>query len=172
MLSAMRVLRRQLATSRTQQGAVAVEFALVAPLLIALLLGTVTAGLSYSRSLGVTNAVREGARFGASSDTSASWPTDVIARVRQTQFDDPSSETSVCVEFFNSGVKDSTKSDCDAAGGPGVSASDLSAYPIPTGTTCVVRVVAARKFTINAVMVPLYSGTMVRGSVARYERDC
>src|ERR1051325_6492496 len=75
-------------TSRRQEtGAVAVEFALIFPVLVMLLFGIVTAGVSYSQSLGLTNAVREGARFGASSDASpamaAQWADDVIARVRQ-----------------------------------------------------------------------------------------
>ncbi len=35
---------------------------------------------------------------------------------------------------------------------------------------CVVRVIAARNFTINAVLLPVYNGTIMRGSVARYER--
>jgi Flp pilus assembly protein TadG len=49
---------------------VAVEFALVFPLLVMLLFGIITAGISFAHSLGLTNAVREGARFGAISDAS------------------------------------------------------------------------------------------------------
>ncbi len=48
-----------------ERGAVAVEFALVLPVLVMLLLGITTAGLSYSHAIGLTNAVREGSRFGA-----------------------------------------------------------------------------------------------------------
>lgn len=43
-----------------------VEFALVLPLLLALFLGIFTGGLAYSKKLGLMEAVREGARFGAS----------------------------------------------------------------------------------------------------------
>ena len=43
----------------------AVEFALIFPLLAMLMMGIVTGGLSYSNALGVQNAVREGARYGA-----------------------------------------------------------------------------------------------------------
>ena len=54
-----------------------------------MLLGTITGGLAYTRSIGLTNAVREGARFGATGDiASATWSPDVIDRVRETQFDD------------------------------------------------------------------------------------
>ncbi len=92
-----------------QRGAVAVEFALVAPILIMLLIGTATSGVSYSRALGVTNAVREGARFGATADASvvpSTWTTDVIARVRDTQFDDFGSppHTAVCVQLIKNGA--------------------------------------------------------------------
>lgn len=87
-------------SARTERGAVAVEFALVLPLLVMLLLGVTTSGLSYSNALGVTNAVREGARFGATADaTSTTWAADVISRVRATQFDDPAAETAVCAQL-------------------------------------------------------------------------
>ena len=41
------------------------EFALVVPVLAALLLGTVTAGLAYNRNNSLNNASREAARYGA-----------------------------------------------------------------------------------------------------------
>lgn len=42
-----------------------VEFALVLPILIAFLLGVVTAGISYNRNISLNNAARESARYGA-----------------------------------------------------------------------------------------------------------
>uniref|UniRef100_A0A7C3UXT5 Pilus assembly protein n=1 Tax=Desulfobacca acetoxidans TaxID=60893 RepID=A0A7C3UXT5_9BACT len=49
---------------KNQQGAAVVEFALLAPLFVALLFGVVEFGLSiYSKEV-ITNASREGARFG------------------------------------------------------------------------------------------------------------
>lgn len=47
------------------QGAALVEFALVAPLLMAFLLGIVTMGTTYSRSISLNNGAREAARYGA-----------------------------------------------------------------------------------------------------------
>lgn len=165
-------IRRRTESRRRQRGAAAVEFALVLTPLIMILVGTVTTGVSYSNALGVTNAVREGARFGAVADASSgSWASDVIGRVRQTQFDDPSNKTSICVELVKGGG--AVKSLCEAAGGPGVSAADMGQYPLPTVPTgvCVVRVVAAREYQISAPpLVPPVTRTMVRGSVARYER--
>jgi Flp pilus assembly protein TadG len=164
-----------------ERGAVAVEFALVLPILVMLLLGTVTGGLAYSQSIGVTNAVREAARFGASADaSSASWASDVIARVRATQFDDLSAtpETAVCVQLYNQG-SGPVQSSCDQGDGsvsPALTIADTASVPkvpayIPSGT-CVVRVVAARNFTIITGMAPMFESTAVRGSVARYEKDC
>lgn len=48
-----------------QHGASLVEFALLAPVLFLILLGTITGGLSLSRQNSVKNAVREATRFGA-----------------------------------------------------------------------------------------------------------
>lgn len=53
-------------TRRSQRGAVLIEFAMVAPLLFALILGIFTGGTAYYRKIAVVEAVREGARYGAS----------------------------------------------------------------------------------------------------------
>ena len=47
---------------RSERGQAAVEFALVAPLLIALLLGIIQAGIAFSHYLAVTDAARAAAR--------------------------------------------------------------------------------------------------------------
>ncbi|MFD3443664.1 TadE/TadG family type IV pilus assembly protein [Microbacteriaceae bacterium 4G12] len=47
---------------RSERGAVAVEFALVLPLLVAMLLGIMEFGLMYNGQVSVTNAARETAR--------------------------------------------------------------------------------------------------------------
>src|SRR4051812_20754999 len=107
---------------RDGTGAAAVEFALVVPVLAMLLFGIITAGLSYSQALGLTNSVREGARFGSSSDASAAvaaqWADDVIARVRQTQFDDPNAASQVCVQLWKVGTGAiANTGKCSATGG-------------------------------------------------------
>jgi Flp pilus assembly pilin Flp len=155
-----------------ERGAVAVEFALVLPILVMLLVGTITSGLSYSQALGITNAVREGSRFGAIADASSgTWGSDVVTRVRQTQFDDQGLETSVRVELWNGGSLVNYFE--HFASGPGVTTADLDRFdipPVPAGV-CVVRVVATRNFTIQAppLMPAIVDRKMARGSVARYE---
>lgn len=57
--------RRSKAAGRTERGALLVEFALLAPLLIMLLLGTITMGMDYNRSISLNNSAREAARYGA-----------------------------------------------------------------------------------------------------------
>ena len=51
---------------RSERGAVLVEFAIVLPLLLALVLGLFTGGHAYSNKIAVVESVREGARYGAS----------------------------------------------------------------------------------------------------------
>jgi Flp pilus assembly protein TadG len=159
-----------------------VELALVLPLLVSLVLGIVTGGLSYSNAIGVQDAVREGARFGATADAaSPTWAADVISQVRATQFDDgttaATSGTSVCVQLFKAPGTVS-KYLCSTGGQDGplltMSPSGTEAPAVPTtlvAGACVVRVIAARAFTIDLV-VTKWSGTLTRSATAAYERTC
>lgn len=63
-----------LRASGRESGAALVEFALVLPVFLMLLLGMMTGGLAYSRKLSVAQAAREGARFGATLPITASTP--------------------------------------------------------------------------------------------------
>lgn len=173
---------RRPARARREDGAAAVEFAMVLPLLVIVVLGIVTGGLSYSNAIGVQNAVREGARFGATGDvTQINWAHDVITRVRDTQFDDGTtaekSSTSVCVQLFKA-PSTVSRWECSIGqnGGPPLTMpTSLTANPaVPAGLApgaCVVRVLAARRFEINGG-VGSWGGTIERGSTAMYERTC
>jgi Flp pilus assembly protein TadG len=48
--------------TRSDRGAVAVEFALLLPILLTILLGILEFGLAYNAQITITNAAREGAR--------------------------------------------------------------------------------------------------------------
>jgi len=180
-----RVLRR-CPCVRTSHGTVAVEFAVILPILLMLLFGVTTAGLSLTNAIGLSNAVREGARFGATDHpggaslpfTGAEWDTwanDTIARVRGTQFDDSSGATAVCVDMYKVGSgpigasakchqgNGSVSPPLDATKAPAVSTSQIAA------DTCVVRVWSARPFEINLVVAPIQAGYIRRSSVTRYE---
>jgi Flp pilus assembly protein TadG len=67
---------------RDEAGASLVEFALVLPVFMLLLLGMFTGGLAYSRKQSVASAAREGARYGATLPITGSLPTDAwLAKV-------------------------------------------------------------------------------------------
>ena len=168
--------------TRAPRGAAAVELALILPILVMLLFGLTTAGLSITHAIGLSNAVREGSRFGATSHpdgammpfTGAQWTTwgqDTIARVRGTQFDDPNSGTAVCVDMYKVGTGPLSSSQTCSYGT--VASSNMGSAPsvssgIPSGT-CVVRVWSARPFEIDLVVVPVNAGFVRRSSVAQYE---
>lgn len=64
--------------SRDQRGQSLVEFALVVPILLLLVLGIMEFGRAYSTSLALQNAAREGARLAVTGSTDA----QVVQRVR------------------------------------------------------------------------------------------
>lgn len=155
-----------------EDGAVAVEFALIFPLLAMMLLGIVTTGISYSHALGLTNAVREGARFAATTaypSGGGTWVADVTTRTSTLQFDDPSNTTQICVDLYKQGTGLIVNQECS---GPTLETPPVFIPPsgLVTGS-CAIRVWAARSFSINAVLVNFADKTMVKQSVAMYERE-
>jgi Flp pilus assembly protein TadG len=166
-----------------EDGAAAVEFALVLPVLAMLLLGLITSGIAFGHAIGLANAVREGSRFGATATPSGAtpytgaqwtaWANDVNSRTRAMQMDDPSHESTVCARLSKNSssspaVPTTLVSVCDngapAAGTPPTPPS------IP-GNSCFVTVWATRNFTVNALLVRINDVTE-RHSLARYERTC
>jgi Flp pilus assembly protein TadG len=59
----------------SERGAVAVEFAILLPVLLALVLGTLEFGRAYNAQISLTNAAREGARVMALQNDSAAAKT-------------------------------------------------------------------------------------------------
>lgn len=164
----MLTTRRENGRFRTDSGVALVEFALVAPLLFALFLGTVTGGLAYNRKLSITDAVREGARFGATLDTDAATYPDWVAAVETRTADLSANQlksAQVCVKLVKTPSTDLTaSSSCPFA---------ANEPPVPSGVaanTCLVKVWAQREAKLEAV---IYSRTIqLKGSsVARYERN-
>ena len=68
---------------RPERGAVAVEFALVLPILAMLMMGIVTFGLAYNDHLALTNAIREASRFGATTLNDSNWDDAVVDRAQE-----------------------------------------------------------------------------------------
>lgn len=179
------VQRRTRGGSRGSRGSTAVEFALIVPILVLLLVGTVSIGITYSRSIALTDGVRESARFGATADASATtWAQDVISQELQSQVDDASRPTAVCVQLWKVTATTPTPAGSPVAGtslcnqgtfgSPALSTSDASFPAVPSSVavgSCVVRVLAARKYTVSLPPVSSVSGVLKRGAVARYERS-
>jgi Flp pilus assembly protein TadG len=65
-------MSRLLRLRRTDDGASAVEFALLFPLFAMLAFGTIAAGFAFARQINITQAAREASRFGSTMSLSAS----------------------------------------------------------------------------------------------------
>ena len=145
-------------------GAGLVEFALILPLLMALILGIFTGGLAYNRKISITNAVREGARFGATLacpsscstltyPNAAAWETKVRQRIVDT-----------------SGGELQLADTCAWIGSAtGTSACGLS-DPAGAAGSMVIKVSASKGATLEVVFFK-HTVTLTSRSVARYERS-
>jgi Flp pilus assembly protein TadG len=146
----------------TERGAALVEFALVLPLVMSLLLGMVTGGVAYNRKISMSNAVREASRFGATLDGSATWATDVQSRTVELSTGDLTT-SQVCVKLVAAATNTVV---------PGYSAGSCSTAepgtPATATTGCVVKVWAARPDKLQAMFFSA-NLTLTAKSVARYE---
>lgn len=161
---------------RDQRGVVALEFALVLPFLLALLLGVTTLGLTYSDHLALTNAVREAARAGSALDYNAApatWSDSVQTRVQQA--------------YFNAGSDVATSQICvlllDSAGNTlasptiqGTSCGPAPASPSPmVAGTCVVKVWAKKPQNVTLGVfpdIPLSIGAQAESFYGRTVGTC
>jgi len=117
---------------REESGAALVEFALLLPVFMALILGMFSGGVAYNQKLDLTHATREGARYGAavSKDTafaSGTWESNVKSLVVDRASGDLSgSGVTTCVALV-------TKSPAEVVANPtGVSGN----YYSTTGSPC------------------------------------
>ena len=151
-----------------ERGAAAVEFALVVPILLMLLIGMVTGAFAVSDHLSITNAVREGARYGAAVDaTSGGWATSVRDRVKQTYFNAGGtvSDSQICVQLVPAGSATPTYS---AMGGSCGTAPGNPADMAPG--SCVVKVWVTKPQSMNLVVAGTLNFDIGAESVAYYGR--
>lgn len=109
-----------------EQGAQLVEFAFVLPVLLMLLMGIITGGVAYNRSISVENAAREAARYAATLPVDVDMSTwlndvaDVAIRSATGDLDDGEQGRQVCVAYvYPDGTETSdqtTRLIVDAAG--------------------------------------------------------
>ena len=170
----MTTVRSDRSRRRAERGASLVEFAIIMPVLAALLLGTITGGITLSRQNSVENAVREGTRFGAvypSPETNVSgYLNAVLTQTRDAATGDLDAGVSgqyICVSYTDdTGGTKNLKQNLGVTGSVGNGACFADGRP-PTDER--VQVVASRTSPINAI---LYSDdiTLSSKSVTRYER--
>ena len=145
-----------------EAGALLVELAVVLPVFLCLVLGSVTAGDAYARRVSVLEAVREGARYGASLALGSGptaltdWENSVKARVVAASGGELTT-AAVCAKLvFPTGA-----TDCGAADPAGASAE---------AGVHLVKVSASRSATIEWFFFST-SATLKGKLAARYERD-
>ncbi|MBW3574913.1 MAG: pilus assembly protein [Actinobacteria bacterium] len=158
---------RQCHQARSDRGAALVEFALLLPLVMSLLLGIFTGGFAYFQKISLVDAAREGARYGASlkydaaSGGLATWRSNVRDRVVQLSGGQLAA-ADVCVELVTPTGADTA---CGVGDPPG-SATD----PTVLAPASLVKVSASKPTTIETIFVT-FTPTLRAEVVARYERD-
>lgn len=139
-----------------------VEFALVVPLFMSLVLAIFTGGMAYFQKLTMVEAVRDGARYGAAYLTGtgagelSAWETAVKARVTETAGGVLAS-SDVCAKL----VRPASGSACGLTDPAGASSET---------TVRLVKVSATKTAKLEFFFFDM-SRTMTAQFVARYERD-
>jgi Flp pilus assembly protein TadG len=154
---------------RDERGAAALEFALIVPILILLLIGTITSAMVYGDHVALNNAAREGARYGAAADiTSSDWATSVRDRVKQTYFNSNGAQPSnsnICVKLVSaSGTTLASYSGADCGSQPTVPTS------MNVGS-CAVLVWMEMPDTIELAVAPTLHPQLHAESVAYYQQS-
>ncbi len=167
-----RAFRRAVTRLRGEErGAAMVEFALILPVLSSLLLGTVTGGAAYNQKITMTDAAREGARFGATLTDSTGFAPSVRDRVLQLSSTELTVDD-ICVQLVRKGSPDTVVRKYYPASGLGSCPAEFGAAPVtpdmPSGY-CVVKVWAHRGATLQAVFFNKALDVTAK-TVAAYER--
>lgn len=155
---------RAVCRGRGERGAALVEFALILPVVMSLLLGLVTGGALYNKKLAMTSATREGSRFAATLDGSGTWAADAQQRTEELAASDLSL-SNVCVKLVKVGSGDvysQLGSDCTSVTQP---SNPTSATP----GDCVVKVWTRRPNNKLQAMFFSVDIDLTTSSVSRYE---
>jgi Flp pilus assembly protein TadG len=161
----------------SERGAALIEFALVFPLLIMLIVGMVTAGSAYNQKLQVTHAAREGARFAATvSPTQAFTNSDTWAHnVRDLVVERSAgalSAAQVCVSLVEGSPGQVYASSASYSTlGPTTPCIADQSYPVMEGTDLGLRVqvTAVRDGSIQLVIFGDVTFTMSAEATAKSE---
>ena len=165
--------------NRSEEGASLIEFAMILPILAALLLGIVTVGLALNGKNSINNAAREGSRYGATlsvETTMGDWlddVADVAIRSGTGQLDNGVDGRSVCVAYVypagTAATDRTSKVEIDQAGVRVYSLGQCFADGRPNDERRV-QVAAARDTEVFALFF-VRNVTLDAESVSRFERE-
>jgi len=165
----------------SESGSTIVEFALIFPVLVTMMLGTVTAGLAYNDKLSIANAVRDSARLGSAIDyntaptTPTTWANSVQLRVQQAYANSAAtlpSLSQICVQLLSvTGINPTTTSVLATPASPGTNCGTAPDTPTsgPIGS-CVVQVWVSKPARIQLALLPDINFTIGARSVSYYGR--
>jgi Flp pilus assembly protein TadG len=151
-----------------ERGAALVEMAFIMPLLLMLLLGTVTAGIAYHQFNSLQTAAREGSRFAATLpdvESNLGVVLDVTKSAAVGYLTGSAPGQDLCVAAISS-AGTSSMTEVGGARSPGTSECFSDGRPSDEHR---VQVVVERGATINALLFT-DDVTLSSESVARYER--
>jgi Flp pilus assembly protein TadG len=162
-----------------ERGAALVEFALLLPLLVMLLLGIVTSAEAYGQKLSITNGAREGARYGATLPvgnfaTLNAWLDDVAAKTKNTVeggLPTGLSGRAICIAYvFPNGTdtNDRTTSRTENAAGTVTYAQTSCFSDSRANSERRIQVTLNRNATLDAFLVKQTIGLGAR-SITRFE---
>jgi Flp pilus assembly protein TadG len=129
------LLRIRLSTPATGSdlGSAAVEFALLMPVFVMLIFGMLTGGFTYSEYSGITQAAREGGRYGATlpfdptqSSPVTTWLSDVLQATEDAAGSDAAltaTNSSICVAYVSGTDPTQTESMTETSGGTPITSS-------------------------------------------------
>lgn len=163
--------RRRSPTGQPDTGATLVEFALLAPLIFALLLGMLTGGIALSKKNSMESAVREGARLGATLPNTATWAAGVRTRVGELAGGDLR-PTDICVKLvLTAGTPASPTETTHRTASPACTvpgSAEPSTSDIPRGQ-CVVKVWGRTTSEFEVIFFDR-NLTLDASSISRFER--
>ncbi len=147
------------------------EFALILPIVVSLLMGMVTGGLAYNKKIAMTDAVRGAARYGATLADSSTFATSVRDRLVQLSASELSGGD-VCVQLVRGGSTEVVVRSWYASSANTSCPSTFGTAPTtPTVNDgyCVVKVWGMKEAKLQAVL--FNSDLRLKaGSVAAFER--
>lgn len=150
---------------REEKGASAVEFAIVASLLLMILFGIIQFGIAYNRVQGLNSAGREGARA-----ASIGVPIDgVVSRVRSAASLFRPADLDITIDYSNDNGTSWTSVPTNCAA-PCATPNTTTSCPAPCAAGSLIRVTASIPSGNNAIMqryaiaIPLWSNWKVAWS--------